>query len=388
MNQNAFRIVVIGLSLSSSWGNGHATTYRALLRGLRAKGHDVLFLERDLPWYAQNRDLPKPEFCRFALYRGVGDLTKRFSGEIATADAVIIGSYVPDGIEIIDYVLRRAGGVRAFYDIDTPVTLAGLSSGNLSYLDIAQMPEFDLYLSFTGGPLLKHLAQTYGVRRPRALYCSVDDCLHQPASLRKRWDLGYLGTYSADRQPKLERLLIETARRLPKRRFVVAGPQYPADIDWPSNVERIDHIAPHDHAAFYNRQRFTLNITRADMVAAGWSPSVRLFEAAACGTPIISDFWPGLTDFFAANEAILIADATEQVLAALKLSEARRSKIAARARAEVLAQHTGIARASELETYIAQAICSAGDPNSQQADAPKDARGGVAAAPRPRALAV
>jgi spore maturation protein CgeB len=164
-----------------------------------------------------------------------------------------------------------------------------------------------------------------------------------------RWDLGYLGTYSDDRQPALERLLLEPARRLPNHRFVVAGPQYPGRISWPANVERIEHLAPAEHAAFYAAQRFTLNITRTDMVSAGWSPSVRLFEAAACGTPIISDRWAGLTELLPAPEAILIADDSETVINALMgCGETSRRGMAACARAIILRDHTGTARARAL----------------------------------------
>src|SRR5207253_6090561 len=105
----------------------------------------------------------------------------------------------------------------------------------------------------------------------------------------QRWDLGYLGTYSADRQPALDQLMLQPARRWPLGRWVVAGPQYPASLDWPSGVERLEHVSPDQHRGFYSAQRFTLNLTRAAMLRAGYSPSVRLFEAAACGTPIISD---------------------------------------------------------------------------------------------------
>lgn len=347
------RIVVLGLSLSSSWGNGHATTFRALLRGLHARGHEVLFLERDVPWYAEHRDLPNPDFCRFALYADLAEMEREFGDEIGRADLVIVGSYVPDGAAVIDYVLAHAKGVRSFYDIDTPVTLAGLAAGTVPYLRSSQIAELDLYLSFTGGPILDRLAQTYGAVCPRAFYCSVDPEQYRPQVQPQRWDFGYLGTYSPDRQPVLDRLLIEPARRLPGHRFVVAGPQYPSDIAWPANVDRIEHLPPADHAAFYNQQRLTLNVTRADMVAAGWSPSVRLFEAAACGTAIISDRWPGLTALFGENEAILIADSTEDAIAMIQCDEATRTRIADRAGAIVLADHTGLARAADLEVIMA-----------------------------------
>jgi spore maturation protein CgeB len=348
-------LVFIGLSLSSSWGNGHATTYRALLRGLAALGQKVLFLERDAPWYAANRDLPDPDFCELGFYTSVDELTQKFGPRIADAKAVIVGSYVPDGIAVLDLVLEQARGVTAFYDIDTPITLGALNKGAEDYIAIRQIPRFDLYFSFTGGPTLDRLAQDFGAQRPRALYCAVDETQWHPMAAEPRWDLGYLGTYSSDRQPALDRLLLQPARRLPHMRFVVGGPQYPAEIAWPDNVERLEHVGPADHAAFYAAQRFTLNITRAAMIAAGWSPSVRLFEAASCGTPIISDRWPGLADLLPEREALLIADETNDVVSALtSLADTDRRAIARRARTIVLAAHTGAARARQLLHDVAE----------------------------------
>jgi spore maturation protein CgeB len=244
------KLVVFGLSLSSSWGNGHATTFRALLKAYAARGHDIVFLERDVPWYAGHRDLPDPAFCRLEYYADLAGLDQ-WRGEIAGADAVIVGSYVPDGVAVGRYVQQHARGVTAFYDIDTPVTLAKLERGDMEYLSPEIIPGYDVYLSFTGGPTLERLEQQFGSPAARALYCSVDEVAYQPLNVEKRWDLSYLGTYSPDRQPTLERLLIEPARRAPHLRFVVAGPQYPGDIDWPANVERIEHLPPAEHAAFY-----------------------------------------------------------------------------------------------------------------------------------------
>ncbi len=346
-------IVIVGLSLSSSWGNGHATTYRSLIPGLVELGHRVHFLERDVPWYAGNRDLPEPSFCRLDYYTGVDDLIGRFGLEIAAADAVIVGSYVPEGVAVIDAISALAPQHLSFYDIDTPVTLAKLSTGDEDYLAARQIPLFETYFSFSGGPSLDRLETEFAARHAVPLYCSVDPDRYAPTGEPIEWDLGYLGTYSVDRQPTLQRLLIEPARRLPEKRFVVAGPMYPADIVWPPNVERIEHLPPAQHASFYSRQRFTLNVTRADMIAAGWSPSVRLFEAAATGTPIISDIWPGLTDLLPTPSAICLAATSDDVVAALKdISESERLGIADAARHIVLAGHTGRARARELITAL------------------------------------
>ncbi|GLS53686.1 glycosyl transferase [Methylobacterium gregans] len=349
------RLVVLGLSLSSSWGNGHATTYRALLRAFAARGHDVLFLERDVPWYAAHRDLAQPDFCRLALYADL-DALARHRAAIAEADAVIVGSYVPDGIAVGDRVLAWAGGARAFYDIDTPVTLAALDSGTCAYLSARQIASYDLYLSFTGGPTLARLERSYGSPAARALYCSVDPEAYPSLGGTARYDLSYLGTYSPDRQPALERLLLEPARRAPDLRFAVAGPQYPADLTWPDNVARIEHLAPGDHPAFYAASRYTLNVTRADMVRAGWSPSVRLFEAAACGTPILSDRWDGLAEVLEPGHEILTPDGPDAVLEILHARpEAERTAQADAARARVLARHSAACRARELEDHLAGA---------------------------------
>jgi spore maturation protein CgeB len=348
------RLVFIGLTITSSWGNGHATTYRSLLRGLAALGHSVLFLERDKPWYRDSRDLPDDCGWDTQLYGSVEALSGRFAGELAAADVVIVGSYVPDGIAVCTLVQRLAKGVTAFYDIDTPVTLAALEQNRCAYLDASLIPGFDLYLSFSGGPALDILQTRFGARQARALYCSVDADAYTPEpGAVARWDLGYLGTYSDDRQPGLEALLCEPARALPEQRFVVAGPQYPADIAWPANCERIEHAPPATHRSFYNAQRLTLNITRADMVRLGYSPSVRLFEAAACGTPIISDDWSGLDTLFIPGDEIIIARSTADVVAVLQqMPAAELAALGQAARRRVLASHTGMHRAEELVGYL------------------------------------
>jgi spore maturation protein CgeB len=348
------KLVVLGLSLSSSWGNGHATTFRALLKAFAERGHDILFLERDVPWYRDNRDVTDPAYCRLEYYSDLAGLAL-WRPEIEAADAVIVGSYVPEGVAVGRFVQETARGVTAFYDIDTPVTLAKIEGGDFEYLSPEVIAGFDLYLSFTGGPTLRHIERRYGAPAARALYCSVDPDAYPPLDLPKKWDLSYLGTYSPDRQPTLERLLIEPARRLPHRRFVVAGPQYPAGIDWPANVERIEHLPPSEHPAFYCASRFTLNVTRADMIAAGWSPSVRLFEAAACAVPVISDRWEGLDALFAPGREILLADGTGDVTAALEAGDAGAPAIGLAARERVLAAHTAAHRAAELETHLAEA---------------------------------
>jgi spore maturation protein CgeB len=345
------RIVVLGLTITSSWGNGHATTYRALLRELAQRNHDVLFLERDVPWYAENRDLPHPSYCRTVLYGSVEELRDRFTRAVRRADLVIVGSYVPDGIAIGGWVCDVARGVTAFYDIDTPVTLAALERNACGYLNLPLLRRFDLYLSFTGGPTLAKLERELGAQRARPLYCSFDPAAYFPEPREPRWDLGYMGTFCPSREPALERLMFDAARRS-SYRFVVAGPGY--DVGrWPRRIDYLVHVSAADHRAFYTSQRFTLNLTRADMVRAGYSPSVRLFEAAACGVPIITDGWRGLDAFFRPDSEILVSDAGSRTLRLLHdIPERQRLALGARARRRVLAEHTAAHRAAQLDEYF------------------------------------
>ena len=346
-------IVILGLSITSSWGNGHATTFRGLVRELHKQGHQVTFLERDVPWYAGNRDLPNPEFCRTELYSSLEELKSGFAEEVREADMVIVGSYVPEGVQVGEWVIKTARGIKAFYDIDTPVTLAKLEQGDYEYLHPSLIPKYDLYLSVTGGPTLDVLEQKYGSPMARPLYCSIDPKSYYPELMESKWDMGYLGTYSDDRQPPLDKLMLEAARQWPLGRFVVAGPQYPASIKWPKNVEHIQHLPPSGHRNFYNAQRFTLNITRTDMVKAGYTPSVRLFEAAACATPIISDYWEGLETIFKPEEDILISNDAKDTLRYLReICKSERKLIGERARRKVLAHHTAAHRAKELISYV------------------------------------
>jgi spore maturation protein CgeB len=353
---DSLQITILGLSITSSWGNGHATTYRSLARGLADRGHSVHFLERDVPWYSANRDLPDPPFAATSLYANLDELTSTHAARIRESDLVIVGSFVPDGIAVGRWVCSLCRGVSAFYDIDTPVTLDKLARGECDYLDTELISSYDCYLSFAGGPLLRRLERQFGAPLARPLYCCVDAERYSPQDTTPADDLGYLGTYSADRQPPLERLMLQPARHWPEGRFVVAGPQYPEDFDWPANVRRIEHLPPGEHGDFYGRQRFTLNLTREQMIRTGFAPSVRLFEAAACGVPVISDWWEGLDTFFRPDREILISRSSAQTLAYLRgIDDAVRQRIGSAARARVLSEHTAQRRAEELEGFFAEA---------------------------------
>lgn len=371
--------MIFGLAISSSWGNGHATLWRGLCRALTEQGHRVVFFERDAPWYAEHRDLrelPGGGLVLYPSWEAVRALAER---ELAGADAAIVTSYCPDGVAATDLVLDSSAPVRVFYDLDTPVTLAALAAGEaLAYIGPRGLGDFDLVLSYTGGAALTALAERLGARRIAPLYGSVDPRVHQPvpASEAYRGDLSYLGTFAADRQAKLVELFVEPARRRPERRFVLGGAGYGADFPWTRNIFFVRHLPPAEHPAFFASSRLTLNVTRAAMAAMGWCPSGRLFEAAACGVPILSDAWEGLDRFFAPGEEILVAAGTDDALAALDLDDAALRRIARAARERALAEHTAEHRARELVALLEDAAGAGwSPPDRRPAAAPALAAG-------------
>jgi spore maturation protein CgeB len=353
------KLVVFGLSVSSSWGNGHATLWRGLLRALAVRGHQTAFFERDVPYYAANRDLTELPGGELVLYRDWEEVLPRARAHLADADAAIVTSYCADGIVASELVLDSRVPIRAFYDLDTPITLERLQAGAaVPYLGPRGLRDFDLVLSYTGGPALAELRRRLGARRVVPLYGSVDPAVHRPdaARLRFRADLSYLGTYAADRQAALARLFLEPARREPARRFVLAGAQYPEEFPWTPNIFFVHHLPPEEHAAFYCSSRLTLNVTRLAMAEMGYCPSGRLFEAAACGAPVLSDAWNGLADFFEPGREILVADSPEDAVEALGLSDAELTRIGRAARERALADHTAERRAAELEAALSAAL--------------------------------
>ena len=365
------KLVVFGLSISSSWGNGHATLWRGLARALARRGHRLVFFERDVPYYAAHRDLTEIARGELVLYPDWETVLPKAVAELSDADVAMVTSYCPDGIEATSLVLASRVRCRTFYDLDTPITLERLARGEpVAYLGPQGLRGFDLVLSYTGGRALDALRTTLGATRVAPLYGSVDPEVHFPVPPAPELaaDLSYLGTWAADRQEALERLFIEPARRLSGKRFLIGGAQYPQTFPWTPNIHFVMHVEPSRHPAFYCSSPLTLNVTRQAMAEMGWCPSGRLFEAAACGTPLLSDGWEGLDSFFLPGEEILVADSTDDAVAALELPRAELARIAHRARERALAEHTAERRAEEMERLLAAAI--AGDPNDVRAPDP------------------
>lgn len=350
------KIVIFGLAITSSWANGHATTYRSLCKALARRGHKIHFVEKDLECHRNHRDLPRPEFCTVHHYHQWQESARSLLRLSKDADVVVVGSYFPDAIAATAALFDSGYEPVVFYDIDTPVTVAQLRAhGSATYVDGAHIPHYAAYLSFTGGPVLRELEERFGARCALPFYCSVDPEIYRPTAIRAayRCELSYLGTFAPDLQPKLMRLLNEPAGMMPQSRFLVAGAQYPKTLEWAPNVERMTYLSPPEHPAFYSSARFTLNLTRDSMIEAGYSPSVRLFEASACGAAIVSDAWKGLDHFLTpGREVLLPRDAYEMTEILRNFPEDERRRMGLNARERVLAQHTASHRALQFEEML------------------------------------
>jgi spore maturation protein CgeB len=348
------KITIFGLTISSSWGNGHATPYRAIIKALYRQGHKIEFFEKDVPYYAKHRDFRQSDYCSLHLYPNWDSIRSSALHVAGDSDAVICASFCPDGARIIDDILSLSAPAQILYDLDTPVTLGRLERGDLDYLRREQIPEFDLYLSFTGGGTIDELRTVWRAKEAAPLYGCVDPEVHSRVQVPQQYccDFSYMGTYAADRQAKFETFFIQPARRLSSNTFVLAGSMYPWDWQWPANVRRFEHVSASDHSALYSSSRLTLNITRNEMARWGYCPSGRFFEAAACGTPIVTDRFEGLNTFFDCNQELVVVNSTEDVISAIELPDSELSGIAKRARERVLDRHTGEHRAHELIAAI------------------------------------
>ena len=353
-------VVVFGLTVSSSWGNGHATLWRSLIAAMLRAGHTVTFYERDVPYYAGARDLWQlPAGAELCLYDSVESIRSRAQAELRSADLAMCTSYCPDGVLAAQWILDSQAVVRAFYDMDTPVTLKALgSAATRTYLPADGLGAFDLVLSYTGGRALDELRSRLGARNVAPLYGWVDPASHFPVPSVERFRsaFSYLGTYAADRQAALTELFLRPATASPQQKFLIGGAQYPEEFPWSDNLYFTQHLEPAQHPAFFCSSRATLNITRQAMAEYGYCPSGRLFEAAACGTPLFSDGWEGFDSFFTPGAEVLRVDTTEDVLAGLSLSDVELQRMAAQARERTLQQHTADVRVRELERLCEAAL--------------------------------
>lgn len=344
------QILFFGLTISSSWANGHATPFRALIRALHNLNIKVVFYERDVPYYASHRDFDSCDYCELKLYEDWESIRESALRRARDSDIVLTASYLPEGARISEELLQVDGPLHVFYDLDTPITLKRMQDTGVDYLRPDLIPRFDLYLSFTGGNILRTLEHGLGARLARPLYGCVDPDAYRRVASQEQFacDLSFMGTYAPDRAHSVRRLFLAAADRLAQQNFLLAGSMYPTEWEWPAGMRRVEHVAPSDHSALYSSSRATLNVTRSEMAQSGYCPSGRFFEASACGTPLLTDEWEGLENFFNLEEELLVVRSTEDVVCALELPNADLARMAARARQRTLDEHTGHYRAKQL----------------------------------------
>jgi spore maturation protein CgeB len=349
------RILIFGLTVSSSWGNGHATLWRGLCHALAESGHSVTFFEKDVPYYHTHRDLAQPDGYGLALYADWDSVKVKAETALSECDCAIVTSYCPDARKAADAMHGNPNVFSIFYDLDTPVTLSVLGhQGTVNYIPSYGLKPFDLVLSYTGGKALCELQTHLGAKRVAPLYGSVDPDTHHRVGTDQRFlsDFSYLGTYAADRQQQLEELFLKPASQLPEKKFCIGGALYPPDFPWTGNTYFVRHVAPPEHPAFYSSSKLTLNVTRGVMAQMGYCPSGRLFEAAACGTPVVSDWWEGLDHFFEPGKEILIAKSSVDAVHALALDPGELQSVSRASQERTLAEHTASHRAAQLISLI------------------------------------
>jgi spore maturation protein CgeB len=375
VSARGLHLAVFGLTVSSSWGNAHAKMWRGLARALARLKVRLTFFERHEPRFADARDGVTFPGIDLVLYDDWATVEPTARAAVLGADAAIVTSLCPDGPQAADLV-RARGRFAIFYDLDTPVTLGSLDGQPAPYLPRDGMIGFDLVLSATGGPALDALARRLGADPVWPLYGGVDpdEYTAEPGARRADVALSYLGTYSPDRQWLLASLFMEAARRLPDRVFLIGGAQYPHDFPWTPNTLFVRHVDPAQHRRFYGSSPLTLNVTRASMARMGYCPPLRLFEAAACETAVVSDIWEGIETFFTPGEEILLAQSVEDVIGAIALGDAELGRIGRRARQRVLDEHSAAHRASELlwlmENGSSRGVGGADEGNGARSEAP------------------
>jgi spore maturation protein CgeB len=357
------RFVVFGLTASSTWGNGHATLWRGLARALGEQGHALDFFEKDQPWYAAHRDVTELAGGGLRIYPDLAQVRASARDAVDGADVAMVTSYCPDALAATELVLGSRARLKVFYDLDPGITAAQLEAGDpVPWIGPRGLGDFDLVLSFTGGRALTLLRETLGARRAAPLHASVDPEIHRPSapSAPFRGDLSYLGTWAPSRQPGLDLLFLGPATRMPERSFVLAGSMYDRSFPWRENIRYVRHLEPALHPAFFCSSPLTVNVTRPEMAALGHCPSPRLFEAAACGVPIVSDWFEGLDAFFLPDEEILVARSVEDAVEAVATPREELAWIGRRARDRALEEHTAAARARQLVAFCEAAARGAG----------------------------
>lgn len=354
------KIVLFGSSLVSAYWNGAATYYRGICKSMHKRGHKVVFVEPDLYDRQLHRDLEDdPSYAEVRVCQDWSDL-KRELDRARDADLVAKCSGVGGwDMELAEGVLElQSDRTRvAFWDVDAPQTLAlaGAEPIDTSGTFRRLIRRYDLILLYGGGPPVEEAYAWLGARRTQLVYNGVDPAEYYavPPDPDRACDLLFMGNRMPDREARVWDLFVGAARLAPDLTFVLGGNGW-AECDLPDNVRWVGHVPTGEHRVWNCSARMVLNINRADMAATGYSPPTRVFEAAGCGSCIITDAWDGIPTFFEPDEEILVANTAEDIVRHLhSTSQQRAHNIGRAARRRVVREHTYDARAAELDLALA-----------------------------------
>lgn len=344
------RIAWFGSSLVSSYWNGAATYYRGIVRALADRGHDVTFYEPDAYQRQAHRDIADPPWAEVVVWEPGEREAERLVRATRGVDVVVKSS----GVGVLDDVLERAvagldGPMRVFWDVDAPATLAGMSAASAS-----RVPAFDAVLTYGGGEPVVARYLDLGARDCVPVYNALDPETHHPAAREPAFEahLAFLGNRLPDREARVEEFFLRAAGLAPEHPFLFGGSGW-EDKPLPANVTLLGHVGTADHNALNSTPLAVLNVTRDSMVANGWSPPTRVFEAAGAAACLITDAWEGIGDFLEPGVEVLVARDGEEVAELVRsLTPERAERIGRAALERVLRDHTYEQRARRVEHVL------------------------------------
>jgi spore maturation protein CgeB len=355
------RVAMFGSSLVSAYWNGAATYYRGILQALHERGFEIDFYEPDAYRRQEHRDIADPPYASVNIYRATPDGAAQALERARHADILIKASGIGAQDEFLESAVpaaARAHTLSVFWDVDAPATLERMR-GDPGDPFRQSLRAFDLVLTYGGGQPVIDEYVGFGARRCVPIYNALDPATHHPVARDQRFagDLGFLGNRLPDREARVREFFLGPASRMSQCRFVLGGSGWEQGIELPGNLSYVGHVYTRDHNAFNCSPRAVLNINRDSMVATGFSPPTRVFEAAGAGACLLCDAWEGIEQFLEPDREVLCVRSGAEVEATLAgLSEPRARSIGEAARRRVLSEHTYAHRAVTLASLLTDEV--------------------------------
>jgi spore maturation protein CgeB len=349
------KLFVFGSSITSTYWNGACTYYRGIYKNLHRLGYQITFAEPDIYQRQQNRDREELDYVTVRIYQTPQELDRVLS-EASDADLIIKHSGVGADDELLESAVlecRADETQAAFWDVDAPATLARVEANPRDHF-YRLIPRYDFVFTYGGArPVLDRYLRL-GARNCYPIYNALDPDTHHPVipNSSQKCDLAFVGHRLPDREQRVEDFFFAAAERAPEFSFVLGGEGW-GGKSLPNNVRWIGHVGSADHNRINCSARMVMNITRDSMAQVGFSPPTRVFEAAGAGACLITDAWPGVEDFFAPSQEILVASSASEVVRYLRQTSHREAaRIGAAMRKRALAEHTYRLRAFELHRIL------------------------------------